>query len=816
MTAERNLVFEAEQYLSSGDETLLPDSYERKETSLPGGGFQGLYTKRELHPGYAIGIYVGDLIHVAEANRRKDFFTQDHRWNEAVYLFDVTLTPELIRDKWSSMFAQSPFLREQYSKIGMPKSFVIDGYRNGSFVRYTNATFVEHDINCRFVQREEYVYLVVTRHIPAGGELLTTYGEDTDSIIYANPSVPLTTAGESKMFDMMVGRSTGRVGSIPWIKRIGPQVDDHTSANQFLVQMYRSSSELGEHILIEPAEDPRKGFVLYKTDLIEHGFLVIERSGRYLNLRFKNINNTFYDESYPNGRYRMVIRINGGQKPGVYERHFIIADTEQEAARYIPGAPGNTRPAVGVDEETLYNYRLTLDSGTAWSASSRSSEMDQAMEVYIQQYQDENRRNIEEALHIRNKAMYKIRKSRSKRERYGGWSDYRGGDPTEEASIREVTLDQLPSYTYQMQPLPRGPGLTYRPQLGIPLPPTYYTEADYAEFQRNILTHLSTEQQVLEYHAERVRRYPEARERYEQMQSRAQDREEALYRPRVRARRRPFRRQRPTITRYANEVTPRPKEPSREEEVPALGPQVLRFLNGGRRRREEEEEPPARQVRRRLEEEKEIMVVSPGVGIETYEWRRENVMYADADKTEAYEMDVDGMALATLRNGGPTTLKPLVPIEVLQLSLTRLPGQRLVNLQPNTCTYYGIPVYIKSVTSYTNHEFFVSIEDVQMAGLMTPADTYTLLGTEQVVIRRVNEVTIDADMVNAIEPEVEVLRTLHANMAPNLSDNSYSLTELQKAMGRPIGAERFSELWEYGVFYSYVSVNFPSVQFGPT
>jgi len=814
MAAERDVVSESEQYLSSGNDTVLPPNYQRKETTLPGGGFEGLFTTRDLRAGYVVGVYIGDLIHVSEADRRKDYFTQDHRWNEVVYLFDVDLPNELIRDKWSSMFARSPFLREQYSRIGMPKTFVIDGYRNGSFVRYVNATFDDSRLNCQFMPHDEYVYLVVTRDIPSGSELLTTYGDDTDSIIYSNPGVPLTNAGESKMFDMMVSRTTGRVGALPWIKRIGSEEFDFTTANQFLVQMFRSTSTLGEEILIEPAEDPSSGFIMYKTDLIRKGFLVVERSGRYLNIRFKNLNDIFYDDSYSNGRYRMVLRIEGGQKPGVHERHFILASTEDEAATYIPGAAGNPRPvADGIDEEKLYEYRMSLDPGTAWAAESRVRSVAVITKKRKAEQEARNKESIHAALKIRNKAIAKLQKPRNKgKKRYGGLGDYRG-DPFEDTMIPEVTMAQMPAHTYAMRPLPVGPGIAYRPRIGVPPPSELYTPEEYEQYRRQMLVHLSTDQQILDYHAERVRRAPvdqrdKYREGYEAIKIRMRDREAArpqvARRPHSRARRRPFARggRRPMV--YA----PPPPVQREREPMPAaagaVGPQAARFMQSDRRRRREAS-PPRRFVRRRVEIEPGDVMVAQGVGVETYEWRRENVSYADADKTEEYEMSVDGMALTTLMNGGRHTRKPLVDIEVLE----RLPG----NLQFDTCTYYGIPVY--SVSNTTDQpRFFVSIEDIMQAGLMTPADTYALFGTEEVPFRLVNEVVIDEGMLHAIEPDQERRYALMANMAPNLYGNSYTLRELQKALGRPIGADRFGELWEHGIFYAYVSVNFSSVQFG--
>lgn len=761
----RDIVRESEYTLSTGDQVVLPDGYERKETSLPGGGFQGLYTRQALPSGYRIGVYMGELIHSAEANRRSAYFTQDHRWNEVVYFFDIELEEELIRSKVHAMYRQSPFLRDQYSRIGMPKSFVIDGYRMGSFVRFTNASLNPAQQNCRFVREEEYVYLVTTRAIPADTELITSYGVATDSLIFANPSMSMSTVQEGKMFEMMVGRDgTGRVGSIPWIRRIASAEFDDTTSNQFHVYMNRKTSTLGEEILIEPAEDPRTGFILYKSDLIEKGFLVIENTEKHVHFRFRNINDIFYDDTYPNGRYRMVLRLMGGRRPGVEERHFILANSQEDAETYVPGAANNQRPAAeGIDEEALYNYRMVMGPESTWGSSDMAAEMGR----YIREYEAQNRATIKAALDIRNREIRSKRKKPEWASQFGGYRDYRpGSDPAGlQPFVRTIKINQMPASTYQIQPLPSSQGMAYRPLAPMnPEEMVGMTSEEFDTFTRDVLSTLSSEEQAMEFHAERVRRDPEYRQTYEQLKLR-------------------------TRQRFMGRRT-RKKSSKRR-----LGPDAASSSSKKARGGDEQ----AIRLNRELTNE-------------TYEYRRAKVPYEQADKTDSFEMHVDGLMLSSMRHVGRPPVKPLIPIELLRRSRERRLGPLLEKMQRETCSYYGIPVYTK--TNSESSDLFVSVEDLEEAGVMARSDVYGLLDTNLVVFYDVDTPLINTEHLKIIEPDPAKRHTMIQSMAPSLHSDSYKLSEVEKALGRPIGPELFAQLWEIGVIYAYAHVNFGSVQKG--
>lgn len=111
---------------------------------------QGVYACRKLLKGEVVGEYLGAIITDAEADARRD---------RQAYMFDV--------------------------RIGSKVSHVIDGFNahESSVVRYVNAADHERQQNTSFRQWSGKVYLVVTKTIQKGKELLTWYGKETGRII---------------------------------------------------------------------------------------------------------------------------------------------------------------------------------------------------------------------------------------------------------------------------------------------------------------------------------------------------------------------------------------------------------------------------------------------------------------------------------------------------------------------------------------------------------------------------------------------------------------------------------------------------------
>eukprot|EP00243_Klebsormidium_subtile_P007368 TRINITY_DN3273_c0_g3_i2.p2 TRINITY_DN3273_c0_g3~~TRINITY_DN3273_c0_g3_i2.p2 ORF type:complete len:162 (+),score=12.03 TRINITY_DN3273_c0_g3_i2:162-647(+) len=109
----------------------------------------GLYSQRHLKKGYIIGEFVGKILTDAEAEAKQ---------GDKSYLFDV-------RKKGRVMY-------------------VIDGSdpKTSSVPRYPNAADTEAQQNAAWKQYDGKIYMVLTKNVPKGQEILTWYGRSTSHI----------------------------------------------------------------------------------------------------------------------------------------------------------------------------------------------------------------------------------------------------------------------------------------------------------------------------------------------------------------------------------------------------------------------------------------------------------------------------------------------------------------------------------------------------------------------------------------------------------------------------------------------------------
>ena len=128
----------------------MPEGFElKKSTHLKKFKVNGLHTQHALPSGYVIGEYKGvrRSVRAADEKRSAREYMMDVRGPNGVYVIDA------------------------------------GNQKNSSFIRYSNAANNDSKQNARFVQRQYRIYLVTTRPIPAGREILTWYGKDTQGVI---------------------------------------------------------------------------------------------------------------------------------------------------------------------------------------------------------------------------------------------------------------------------------------------------------------------------------------------------------------------------------------------------------------------------------------------------------------------------------------------------------------------------------------------------------------------------------------------------------------------------------------------------------
>ena len=108
----------------------------------------GLFTKEALCPGDFVGEYLGVKISLKTSARRK-----------SNYYFDIRHQGRVVH--------------------------VLDGTKccNSSFVRYVNAADCFKQQNCKFIQRNYRIYLVVIKPVQPNSELLSWYGKKTLAIV---------------------------------------------------------------------------------------------------------------------------------------------------------------------------------------------------------------------------------------------------------------------------------------------------------------------------------------------------------------------------------------------------------------------------------------------------------------------------------------------------------------------------------------------------------------------------------------------------------------------------------------------------------
>lgn len=110
----------------------------------------GLYSQKHLKKGYILGEFVGKILSDAEAEAKQ---------GDRSYLFDVRRRGRVL--------------------------YVIDGSdpRTSSIPRYPNAADTEAQQNAAWKQYDGKIYMVLTKNVPKGREILTWYGPATSNII---------------------------------------------------------------------------------------------------------------------------------------------------------------------------------------------------------------------------------------------------------------------------------------------------------------------------------------------------------------------------------------------------------------------------------------------------------------------------------------------------------------------------------------------------------------------------------------------------------------------------------------------------------
>lgn len=116
----------------------------------------GLYSQQRLKKGLIVGEFLGTILTVAEAEKKK---------RNKFYLFDVKLMGRV--------------------------AYVIDGSnaKTSSVLRYVNAADTAGQQNAALKQYAGKIYMVLTKDVPKGRKILTWYGAATLDIV-GHSSVP--------------------------------------------------------------------------------------------------------------------------------------------------------------------------------------------------------------------------------------------------------------------------------------------------------------------------------------------------------------------------------------------------------------------------------------------------------------------------------------------------------------------------------------------------------------------------------------------------------------------------------------------------
>jgi hypothetical protein len=157
-----------EQTVVPTSTSYLDDHVEVTE-SLRVPGQLGLFAARRFERFEPIMAYMGKRVPIKDLKRT---IHADARDPSNAYLFEV--------EHWS----RSTGLPVQKRRRRVVE--LIDGSdpRTSSAARYVNAAVFEDERNACFKQFENQVYLVATRVIPAGTEILASYGRATEDIIH--------------------------------------------------------------------------------------------------------------------------------------------------------------------------------------------------------------------------------------------------------------------------------------------------------------------------------------------------------------------------------------------------------------------------------------------------------------------------------------------------------------------------------------------------------------------------------------------------------------------------------------------------------